>query len=400
MLRRPWPKTRLCRKLLPIRTFVDVGQFSAEQADLVASRRHSRRRTARSRPDRPGRARIRGAGTAGQAPTRKPARHGRGRVHAGRRRRRATCRTATSARRLPRRRTRCHHRRKADRSRALPITRGISRSRPRWAARVRMLERNLATPSPPVDRRGPLPAGAARLGDQRRAHQGRAVIGFVLLAILILSELLVRSITGRARHVLAAARRDRRGGASRATCRCRATTSSPPSRAASTDGGRAGARIEELDGERRRVRRPSRGSGRRWSRRTTCSALLGDRDRVGHGGRRRARGGRVVIVDEQSNTLVEHRRLGTAGGPVGGRAAIEDRDRRGRRGPRRADRASRAPERPGAVLAVPLQTTQAVVGLLTRHRSVAGRFGEEDGGTLQALASQGAIAIENARCTA
>ena len=110
-----------------------------------------------------------------------------------------------------------------------------------------------------------------------------------------------------------------------------------------------------------------------------------------------ARGGRVVIVDEQSNTLVEHRRLGTAedlsedvlpskiviGEGVEGLAAQTGHPA--------------LQNEPVPVLAVPLQTTQAVVGLLTVTDPSRGTFGEEDGGTLQALASQGAIAIENAR---
>jgi diguanylate cyclase (GGDEF)-like protein len=52
---------------------------------------------------------------------------------------------------------------------------------------------------------------------------------------------------------------------------------------------------------------------------------------------------------------------------------------------------------PVPVLSVPLQTAQAVIGLLTLIDPRRGLFEDEDGGTLQALASQGAIAIENAR---
>ena len=222
------------------------------------------------------------------------------------------------------------------------------------------------------------------------------VIGFVLLAILILSELVVRSITG----VLGMfSRRAQEIGEGRFKGDLPVQGNDEFATFARSFNQMAhdlDQRIEELDGERRRVQEAVARFGQALESTHDVSALLGiviesAMEAVG------ARGGRVVIVDEQTNTLVEHRRIGTAeelsedvlpskiviGEGVEGLAAQTGHPA--------------LQNEPVPVLAVPLQTTQAVVGLLTVTDPSRGVFGEEDGGTLQALASQGAIAIENAR---
>jgi GGDEF domain-containing protein/HAMP domain-containing protein len=222
------------------------------------------------------------------------------------------------------------------------------------------------------------------------------VIGFVLLAILILAELLVRSITG----VLGMfSRRAKEIGEGRFKGDLPVQGNDEFAQFARTFNTMAAEleqRIEELDGERRRVQEAVGRFGQALESTHDVSALLGiviesAMEAVG------ARGGRVVIVDEQTNSLVEHRRLGTADDlpddVLPARIVIGE----GVEGLAAQTGHPALQNEPVPVLAVPLQTTQAVVGLLTVTDPARGTFGEEDGGTLQALASQGAIAIENAR---
>ncbi|MDX6378373.1 MAG: hypothetical protein QOE98_2676 [Gaiellaceae bacterium] len=279
----------------------------------------------------------------------------------------------------------------------LPITRGIKPFAATVAGqRVRMLERDLADTQPPVAVAAIYPQALIDKATSDVRQKVAAVIGFVLLAILILAELLVRSITG----VLGMfSRRAREIGEGRFKGDLPVQGNDEFATFARSFNQMAAEleqRIEELDGERRRVQEAVARFGQALESTHDVSALLGiviesAMEAVG------ARGGRVVIVDEQTNTLVEHRRIGTAedlsedvlpskiviGEGVEGLAAQTGHPA--------------LQNEPVPVLAVPLQTTQAVVGLLTVTDPARGTFGEEDGGTLQALASQGAIAIENAR---
>src|SRR4029077_13244454 len=271
--------------------------------------------------------------------------------------------------------------------------------------RVRMLERNLAGTQPPIAVAAVYPQALIDEATSDVRQKVAIVIGFVLLAILILAELLVRSITG----VLGMfSRRAKEIGEGRFKGDLPVQGNDEFAQFARTFNTMATEleqRIEELDGERRRVQEAVGRFGQALESTHDVSALLGiviesAMEAVG------ARGGRVVIVDEQTNSLVEHRRLGTAedlpddvlpariviGEGVEGLAA-----QNGHPALHEDAGPGALQKEPVPVLAVPLQTTQAVVGLLTVTDPSRGTFGEEDGGTLQALASQGAIAIENAR---
>jgi len=279
----------------------------------------------------------------------------------------------------------------------LPITRGL---RPFGATaggqQVRMLERNLTDTQPAVSVAAIYPQALIDKATSDVRQKVAIVIGFVLLAILILAELLVRSITG----VLAMfSRRAKEIGEGRFKGELPVQGNDEFAQFARTFNTMAHeleARIEELDGERRRVQEAVGRFGQALESTHDVSALLGiviesAMEAVG------ARGGRVVIVDEQTNSLVEHRRLGTAeelpDEVLPARIVIGE----GVEGLAAQTGHPALQNEPVPLLAVPLQTTQAVVGLLTVTDPSRGTFGEEDGGTLQALASQGAIAIENAR---
>jgi diguanylate cyclase (GGDEF)-like protein len=279
----------------------------------------------------------------------------------------------------------------------LPLTRGL---KPFGAAagsqRVRMLERSLNDTQPAVSIAAVYPQALIDKATNDVREKVAIVIGFVLLAILILAELLVRSITG----VLGMfSRRAKEIGEGRFKGDLPVQGNDEFAQFARTFNTMAAEleqRIEELDGERRRVQEAVGRFGQALESTHDVSALLGiviesAMEAVG------ARGGRVVIVDEQTNSLVEHRRLGTADDlpddVLPARIVIGE----GVEGLAAQTGHPALQNEPVPVLAVPLQTTQAVVGLLTVTDPARGTFGEEDGGTLQALASQGAIAIENAR---
>ena len=392
MLRRPRRKTRLYRKLLPNRTMPKWAGFSVEAHFLAidglrGSERHDRR------PEGPGEPGIRRARAAGRRRSH-AARHGPRRLQprsdvaeklsdgdvAVGFRDGNTLTTQDGAKPV-----------------TLPLTRGITPfAATAGGAGVRMLERDLADTSPPVAVAAIYPQAMIDQATDDVRQKVALVIGFVLLAILILSELLVRSITG----VLGMfSRRAQEIGEGRFKGDLPVQGNDEFATFARSFNQMASdldQRIEELDGERRRVQEAVARFGQALESTHDVSALLGiviesAMEAVG------ARGGRVVIVDEQTNTLVEHRRIGTAeelsedvlpskiviGEGVEGLAAQTGHPA--------------LQNEPVPVLAVPLQTTQAVVGLLTVTDPSRGVFGEEDGGTLQALASQGAIAIENAR---
>ena len=155
-------------------------------------------------------------------------------------------------------------------------------------------------------------------------------------------------------------------------------------------------RIDELESERRRVREALARFGRALEATHDVSALLGIVVESGMGAVG-ARGGRLLIVDEQTGRLIEHLRIGSARGADSSVLPAEAVYGEGVEGQAlQTMRPALGPE-PATVLAVPLQSSQTVIGLLTLIDPERGAFDHSDGDTLLALASQGAVAIDNAR---
>jgi diguanylate cyclase (GGDEF)-like protein len=155
-------------------------------------------------------------------------------------------------------------------------------------------------------------------------------------------------------------------------------------------------RIDELEGERTRVRDALARFGQALESTHDVAALLQIVIESAMEGIR-ARGGRVMIVDEQTGGLVEHRRLGTASEAGPGLLPVRVAYGEGVEGRALQSMGPEITSEPAPALSVPLQSTQAVIGLLTLIDPVRGSFYDEDAETVQALAAQGAIAIENAR---
>jgi diguanylate cyclase (GGDEF)-like protein len=221
-------------------------------------------------------------------------------------------------------------------------------------------------------------------------------IAVVLVAILILSELLVRSFTG---QLGAFSRRAQEVGSGTFAGELEVHGNDEFARFARVFNDMAHEledRIHELEAERRRVSEAVARFGQALESSHDVPALLQivTESAMGAVG---ARGGRVMIVDEQSGQLVEHRRIGTASGL--GEAVLPPVVVVGEGVEGRALQVGHPTfeNEPVPVLSVPLQTTQAVIGLLTLVDPSRGVFEEDDGATLHALASQGAVAIENAR---
>jgi diguanylate cyclase (GGDEF)-like protein len=262
--------------------------------------------------------------------------------------------------------------------------------------KVRMLERSLTDSSPATEVVALYPRARLDAATSDVRKKVAIVIGVVLVLVLILAELVVRSITG---QIAVFARRATEVGEGKFAGDLPVHGNDEFAQFAHAFNSMAHElqqRIDELESERRRVQEAVSRFGQALESTHDVSKLLqivieSAMEAVG------ARGGRVVIVDEQTGSLVEHRRLGSAveateatlparvvlGEGVEGLAAHTGRPA--------------LQNEPVAVLSVPLQTAQAVIGLLTLIDPRRGSFEEEDGGTLQALASQGAIAIENAR---
>jgi diguanylate cyclase (GGDEF)-like protein len=224
----------------------------------------------------------------------------------------------------------------------------------------------------------------------------------VLVAILILAELLVRSITG---QLAVFARRAREVGQG-------AFVGDLPvhgndefalfARSFNQMAAELEQRIEEVESARRRVQEAVGRFGQALESTHDVTALLGivvasAMETVS------ARGARVMIVDEATGSLVEQRRLGSA--VEASTATLPDEIVLGSGIEGVAAQTGRPALQndPVPVLCVPLQSTQSVIGLLTlidpirRPGGAEPAFTEEDAQTLQGLAAQGAIAIENAR---
>jgi diguanylate cyclase (GGDEF)-like protein len=262
--------------------------------------------------------------------------------------------------------------------------------------RYRMASLDLPDTTPPASVLGLYPR--AELEDRNASVRTRVIVVLVLALgiILLLSELVVRSITG---QLGVFARRAREVGRGQFAGEIAVQGNDEIAQFAGAFNQMSHEleqRIEELEGERRRVRSAIARFGQALEATHDVSALL---TIVVESGMEtaRARGGRLLIVDEQTGRLIEHLRLGTA------REASEDvlppqvTFGAGVEGRALQSMAPEIGETPAPTIAVPLQSPQAVIGLLTLVDPERGVFGDEDVEMLVPLASQGAVAIDNAR---
>jgi diguanylate cyclase (GGDEF)-like protein len=155
-------------------------------------------------------------------------------------------------------------------------------------------------------------------------------------------------------------------------------------------------RIDELENERQRVRRAVGRFGQALEATHDVSALLSivvesAMEAV------RARGGRLLIVDEQTGELVEQVRVGSARDGDEGRLPPRIAYGEGVEGLVLQTLRPALQREPEPMVSAPLQSTRSMIGLITLVDPETGQFRDEDGETLQALAAQGAIAIDNAR---
>ncbi len=154
-------------------------------------------------------------------------------------------------------------------------------------------------------------------------------------------------------------------------------------------------RIEELDGERRRVQE----FGQRFG-----AALAATHDVAGlleivvdsAVQLARAEGARLLVADEGTDVLVEQLRRGELGAAAG----LLDQPVRygdGIEGRALQTRQAVIGEEPVPLLAAPLVAEERVLGLLTLVGSADRPFGRDDAERVGSLVGQGAVAIENAR---
>jgi diguanylate cyclase (GGDEF)-like protein len=153
-------------------------------------------------------------------------------------------------------------------------------------------------------------------------------------------------------------------------------------------------RIGELEAERRRVQDATERFGAALAASHDVPALL-EIVLASAMGAARARGGRLLVADEQSGELAEQLRMGrveAAADLLGSDpqpAALES-EALAQLGPVVATE-------PVPVLCAPLIVDEAVVGLVTLVDPEGGVFDADAPGVVAALAGQGAVAIENAR---
>jgi diguanylate cyclase (GGDEF)-like protein len=110
----------------------------------------------------------------------------------------------------------------------------------------------------------------------------------------------------------------------------------------------------------------------------------------------RARGGRLLVADEEASRLVEQLRMGRTQGAAG----IFDRPvelGEGVEGEALQTLVPTVVDAPVVALCAPLVTERTVIGLLTLVEPEMGAFDEDAPAAVGALAAQGAVAIENAR---
>lgn len=222
-----------------------------------------------------------------------------------------------------------------------------------------------------------------------------AVIGTVALLAALLSGLLVRSLTATLRTFAAGARAVAQGRFDE-RLPVRGNDEFAQFGAAFNDmTTQLEARVEELEGERRRVQEFGMRFGEALASTHDVAGLLGivlDSAMQLAG----AQGGRLLVADEGSDVLVEQLRRGEVGaaGPM-----LDAPVHHGEGVEGRALQTSTATivDDPAAVLAAPLVAEERVLGLLTLVRPDGPPFGSSDAERVGSLVGQGAVAIENAR---
>ena len=222
-----------------------------------------------------------------------------------------------------------------------------------------------------------------------------AVIGTVALLAALLSGLLVRSLTATLRAFAAGARAVAQGRFDE-RLPVRGNDEFAQFGAAFNDmTTQLEARVEELEGERRRVQEFGMRFGEALASTHDVAGLLGivlDSAMQLAG----AQGGRLLVADEGSDVLVEQLRRGEVGaaGPM-----LDAPVHHGEGVEGRALQTSTATivDDPAAVLAAPLVAEERVLGLLTLVRPDGPPFGSSDAERVGSLVGQGAVAIENAR---
>ncbi len=222
-----------------------------------------------------------------------------------------------------------------------------------------------------------------------------AVIGTVALLAVLLSGLLVRSLTATLRTFAGGARAVAQGRFDE-RLPVRGNDEFAQFGAAFNDmTTQLEARVEELEGERRRVQEFGMRFGEALASTHDVAGLLGivlDSAMQLAG----AQGGRLLVADEGSDVLVEQLRRGEVGavGPM-----LDAPVHHGEGVEGRALQTSTATivDDPAAVLAAPLVAEERVLGLLTLVRPDGPPFGSSDAERVGSLVGQGAVAIENAR---
>jgi diguanylate cyclase (GGDEF)-like protein len=154
-------------------------------------------------------------------------------------------------------------------------------------------------------------------------------------------------------------------------------------------------RIEELDGERRRVQEFGQRFGAALAATHDVAGLL---EIVVDSAMQlaRAEGARLLVADEGTDVLVEQLRRGELGAAAG---LLDQPVRYGEGIEGRALQTRQAVigDEPVPLLAAPLVAEERVLGLLTLVGSTDRPFGRDDAERVGSLVGQGAVAIENAR---
>jgi diguanylate cyclase (GGDEF)-like protein len=222
------------------------------------------------------------------------------------------------------------------------------------------------------------------------------VVLIALAVILVLSEVVVRSITG---QLGVYERRAKEVGEGKFAGEVPVHGNDEFAKFAvafNTMSAELARRIDELENERQRVRRAVGRFGQALEATHDVSALLSivvesAMEAV------RARGGRLLIVDEQTGELVEQVRVGSARDGDEARLPARIAYGEGVEGLVLQTLRPALQREPEPMVSAPLQSTRSMIGLITLVDPELGQFRDEDGETLQALAAQGAIAIDNAR---
>jgi diguanylate cyclase (GGDEF)-like protein len=234
--------------------------------------------------------------------------------------------------------------------------------------------------------------------DSRIASLRWRVVGVIAVAILVialLSALLVRSLTATLRIFASRARAVAQGDFDQQLPDKGRDEFAQFGRAFNEMSRELARRIEELETERRRVEDATARFGTALASSHDVAALL---EIVLSSSMQlaRAKGGRLLVADEGSSLLVEQLRLGDTQDA----AAVLDAPLRLGEGVEGRALQSLVPQiasEPVAALCAPLLTERTVLGLITLVGPESGEFDREAPRAVGALASQGAVAIENAR---